>query len=200
MRRMKRIVLASASPRRRELLEKLGLKFEVAPSNCPEDNNIGDPHELVKAIALQKASSVAARYRGVIVIGADTIGVLDGRILGKPRGAEEAKRMLESLGGKRHAVITGLAIIDTGTGKTLTHSVETSVYFRKLAAAEIEAYVRSGEPLDKAGAYAIQGLGAVLVERIEGDYYNVIGLPLSALAECLKQFGIDVFSAREEKK
>ncbi len=147
----------------------------------------GDSHDLDRY-----CGQAASWATNAIVIAADTFGVFDGRILGKPHTEEEARRMLEALNGKSHSVITGFSVIDTGTNKVLSKSVETRVYIRKLTPAEIDAYVRSKEPLDKAGAYAIQGLGAVIVERIEGDYYNVVGLPLSALAEALKVFGIDV--------
>ena len=190
---MKTIILASASPRRKELLEKIGLKFEVEPSNHEED--IGsdlEPHGLARKISLEKAQAVASRHKNAIVIAADTLGVFRGKIVGKPRTEAEARKMLAMLSGKSHRVITGFTIIDTDSNKTLSRTVETKVYFRKLTPEEIDAYVKTGEPLDKAGAYAIQGLGAVIVEKIEGDYYNVIGLPLSALAESLKEFGVCV--------
>ena len=188
---MKTIILASASPRRKELLEKIGLRFKVEPSNYEEDMLSGlEPHELAQKISLEKAEAVASKHENAIVIAADTFIVFGGRILGKPHTEKEARKMLKTISGKSHSVITGFSIIDTGTNKTLSKSVETKVYIRKLTLAEIDAYVRSKEPLDKAGAYAIQGLGAVIVERIEGDYFNVIGLPLSALTEALKEFGI----------
>ncbi len=190
---MKKIILASASPRRKELLEKIGLKFEVEAADIKEDLNSGlPPNELVKELSLQKAKAVAKKHPDAIIIGADTIGVLEGEIIGKPHTPAEAKKMLRLLNGKSHFVITGFTIIDTKTGKTVSKSVETKVYFRKLTEAEIDAYVKTGEPLDKAGGYAIQGLGALVVEKIEGDYYNVIGLPLSLLMESLKEFGVRV--------
>ena len=190
---MKRIVLASASPRRRELLEKIGLKFEVEPSNYAEDLRSGlSPDELARAISLEKARSVASRHKKAVVIAADTFIVFRGKIMGKPGTEAEARRMLMMLSGKPHSVITGFTILDTDENKILTKSVETVVHIKNLTSEEIEAYVKSGEPLDKAGAYAIQGLGSVIVERIEGDYFNVIGLPLSALAEGLKEFGIHI--------
>jgi septum formation protein len=190
---MKRIILASASPRRQELLEKLGLRFEVEASNYEEDTPSGlEPHELARRISREKAKVVAGKHRDAIVIAADTFIVFGDRMLGKPRTAIEARGMLKTLSGQSHSVITGFSIIDTATNKTLSQSVETKVNIRKLTLKEINAYVKSKEPLDKAGAYAIQGLGSVIVERIEGDYFNVIGLPLSALAEALKQFGIKI--------
>jgi septum formation protein len=191
---MRKIILASASPRRRELLEKIGLKFQVEPSNHGEAIPSGiEPHELARKISLEKAQIVARRHKNAVVIAADTFGVFHGRILGKPHTEDEARQMLKMLSGQPHSVITGFSIIDTGRNKALSRSVETIVHIRKLTPAEIDAYVNSQEPLDKAGAYAIQGLGAVIVERIEGDYTNVIGLPLSALAEALKEFGIKIF-------
>lgn len=190
---MERIILASASPRRRELLEKIGLKFEVEPSDYAEDMRSGlSPDELARAISLEKARAVASRHKNTVVIAADTFIVFKGKIMGKPGTEAEARRMLMRLRGKSHSVITGFTILDTDENKILTKSVETVVHIKNLTSDEIEAYVKSGEPLDKAGAYAIQGLGSAIVERIEGDYFNVIGLPLSALAEGLKEFGIHI--------
>jgi len=190
---MKTIILASASPRRKELLEKIGLRFKVEPSNYEEDMRSElEPHEFARKISLEKAKVVASKHKNAIVIAADTFIIFGGQILGKPHTEKEARKMLETISGKPHSVITGFSIIDTGTSKTLSKSVETKIYIRKLTLAEIDAYVKSKEPLDKAGAYAIQGLGAVFVEKIEGDYFNVIGLPLSALTEALKEFGISV--------
>ena len=190
---MKTIILASASPRRKELLKKIGLKFKVELSNYEEDIPSGlEPHELAQKISLEKAKVVASKHQNVIVIAADTFIVFGGQILGKPHTEKEARKMLEAISGKSHSVITGFSIIDTSKNKTLSKSVETKIYLRKLTLAEIDAYVKSKEPLDKAGAYAIQGLGAVFVEKIKGDYFNVIGLPLSALTEALKEFGINI--------
>ncbi len=190
---MKTIILASASPRRKELLEQIGLKFKVKPSNYAEDiSSELEPHELAKSLSLEKAKLVAKNHNNALVIAADTFIVFEGKILGKPRAEIEAKRMLETISGGQHSVITGFTIIDTENNKALSKSVETKVYIRKLTPNEIDAYVKSKEPLDKAGAYAIQGLGSAIVEKIEGDYFNVIGLPLSALAESLKEFGVNV--------
>ena len=190
---MKRIILASASPRRVELLEKIGLRFKVEPSNYEEDMHSElEPHEFARKISLEKAEAVASKHKNAIVIAADTIIVFGSKILGKPHTENEARKMLETINGKSHSVITGFSIMDTGKNKTISKSVETKIHIRKLTPAEIDAYVKSKEPLDKAGAYAIQGLGAVFVERIEGDYFNVIGLPLSALTKALKEFGINI--------
>jgi septum formation protein len=190
---MKKIILASASPRRKELLEKIGLKFEVDASGCEEEINTGlDPSELVRQLAIKKAKSVAARHKNALIIAADTIGVMGDKILGKPHTEDEACKMLHEISGKSHLVITGFSILDTTTNKIVTGIVNTRVYIKKLTGQEIDAYVKTGESLDKAGAYAIQGMGAVIVEKIEGDYYNVMGLPLHALTEALKEFGINI--------
>jgi len=190
---MKRIILASTSPRRKELLEQIGLKFEVEPSDYAEDMRSRlSPDELARAISLEKAKVVARKHRNAIVIAADTFIVFRGRIMGKPNTEAEARKMLMRLKGKSHSVVTGFTILDTAENKVVSRSVETIVHIRNLTSKEIDAYVKTKEPLDKAGAYAIQGLGSVIVERIEGDYFNVIGLPLSALAESLTEFGIHI--------
>lgn len=193
---MKKIVLASGSPRRKDLLKQIGLDFTVDTGTQEDDIVPGiDPHQLTRQISLRKAQSVAGKYDAAIIIAADTIGVIGGKIIGKPRSEAEARSMLANLSGKAHSVITGFTVIDTGTRKTVSRSVETIVYIKPLTKTAIDTYVKTGEPMDKAGAYAIQGLGAVLVERIEGDYYNVMGLPLSAIAETLKEFGVDVLKS-----
>ena len=193
---MKKIILASASPRRKELLEKIGLKFAVEPSDSEEDTDAGlEPHELVWQISINKAKTVAAGYKNAIVIAADTIGVIGNKILGKPHTPNEAVKMLSEISGQPHLVITGLTVLDTATNKSISLTVDTIVYIKKLTGREIDAYVSTGEPLNKAGAYAIQGMGAVIVERIDGDFYNVMGLPLQALTEVLKEFGIDVWKS-----
>ena len=190
---METIILASVSPRRKELLAKIGLKFKVEPSNYEEELNSGlEPHALAKALSLKKAELVAKNHRNALVIAADTFAVFEGQILGKPKTETDARKMLETISGRQHSVITGFTIIDTGSNKVLSRSVATIVYIRELISNEIDAYVRTKEPLDKAGAYAIQGLGSVIVEKIEGDYFNVVGLPLSALAEALKEFGVKI--------
>ena len=190
---MRRIILASASPRRRQLLEQIGLEFEVEPSDYAEDLQTKlQPHELAKELSLKKAQAVAKRYEDAVIIAADTLIVLEDGIMGKPHTEAEAKEILAALNGRPHSVITGFTLLDTKENKRLSKSVETTVYVKRLSPAEIDAYVGTGEPLDKAGAYGIQGLGAVIVERIEGDYFNVIGLPLCALAEGLKSFGVPV--------
>lgn len=190
------IILASASPRRKELLEQIGLEFKAEESgfkeNVPEKL---DFCEMAKQIAMGKAFNIAPKHPNCVIIGADTFGVIDDQIIGKPHTAEEARKMLRSLSGRSHRVISGIAVVDTAKRTVDTQSVETTVYFKELSDSEIENYVATGEPLDKAGAYAIQGLGALLVEKIEGDYYNVVGLPLFALSESLRLIGIDLLQS-----
>ncbi len=186
-------MLASQSSRRQALLAQLGLRFEVDSSGIEEYVDAAlPPAALVQKLALAKARVVAARHPGALVIAADTLGFLRGRIIGKPGTPEEARRMLTLLSGKVHRVVTGLAIVDSRTDRSLSRAVATRVWLKSLAPADIDRYVASGEPLDKAGGYAIQGLGAVLVAKIEGDYYNVVGLPLQALADMLADFGVRV--------
>jgi septum formation protein len=193
VRQERTIILASTSPRRKELLEQIGLNFKVFPSQYEEDLKQDLPaEELVKVISLGKATEAAESCPDSIVIAADTIGVIRKEILGKPKNADEARKMLARLQGKSHRVITGYTVLDSKTNKVIRNFVETRVYLKNLTTEEIRSYVSSGEPLDKAGAYGIQGLGAVIVEKIVGDYYNVMGLPLSSLAESLKEFGIDI--------
>ncbi len=185
------IVLASASPRRRELLGSLGLSFEIQPAEGPENTPAsGDACGAVRAIALGKARQVAALRPEALVIGADTVVELDGRILGKPADEAEARAMLRALSGRTHRVCTGVAVI--GGGEERTHAEVTHVRFRELSEREIAAYAASGEPLDKAGAYAAQGKAALFVEGIEGDYFNVVGLPLCALGRMLEHFGVEL--------
>jgi septum formation protein len=185
------VILASASPRRKELLRLAGLKFRVVASDYEESLDLGlKPRELAKHLSLEKALSVSRKYGDALIIAADTFIVFRGKLLGKPHTTAEAVRMLTLLSGKVHTVITGYAVLDAQTGKRISRAVETRVWFRRLTAAEIKAYVRTGEPLDKAGAYAIQGRGSLIVRKIEGDYFNVIGLPLASLADTLKNFGI----------
>ena len=193
MHRTKQIILASASPRRRDILRLTGLPFKVDPVSCEENMHIRvSPRRLSRVLSEKKARIAAGKYRDAIVIAADTFIVFRDKIMGKPHTPAGARGMLAALSGKVHTVITGFTIIDTLTGKRISRSVETKVYFDKLTMKEINAYVRTGEPLDKAGAYAIQGLGSIFVRRIEGDYFNVIGLPLNALRSCLSHFGISI--------
>ncbi len=191
------LILASRSPRRRQLLEQLGLKFAVVVSDLMETvMGNQDVNQLVEDIALNKAKSVAASTGRGVVIGADTLVVLDGQPLGKPETYDEARQMLTMLSGRTHRVITGVAVVQVPSGKVLVDSVTTKVKFRRLSSEEITAYLDTGEYCDKAGAYAIQGLGSVLVEEIEGCYFNVVGLPLARLAGMLGELGIHVLGER----
>jgi septum formation protein len=189
-RSVKEIVLASASPRRREILELTGLRFRVDTSRYEEtlDHTV-NPHNLAKRLSLEKARAVAGKYKDALIIAADTFIVFRGKLLGKPHTPKEARNMLAMLNGKSHSVITGYTILDTGAGQKITRSVETKVWFKKMSSEEIDAYIATKEPLDKAGAYAIQGRGCVIVKKIEGDYLNVVGLPLFDIAVTLKKFG-----------
>lgn len=183
---MGQIVLASNSPRRREILESLGVDFKIIGSRVEEklDKDLPPP-DLAKHFAYIKARDVANRLRGsFIVIGADTI-VKHNEILGKPKNKEEAYRMLRLLSGKAHQVITGLAIIDSLTGKEYIDYETTRVYFKDLKDEEIEKYIEAGEYIDKAGAYGIQGKASLFIEKIEGDYFNVVGLPVYRLGVAL---------------
>jgi septum formation protein len=190
----KALILASNSPRRRELMRQIGLDFRVDPADVDESVFPGEsPEGYAVRVALDKARAAAARAGTGIVIAADTIVVLDDEILGKPADPGDAERMLKLLSGNVHRVITGLAVMDAATGKVLTRTSITRVWFRSLAPHEIISYIATGEPLDKAGAYGIQERGALLVDKIDGCYFNVVGLPLSLLGELLLSFGVDVF-------
>lgn len=188
---MQKIILASSSPRRKEIMKKLRLPFKAEESGIEENLALRmPPRALAKHLALRKAEAVAKRHKDAVIIGADTIVVLKGKVLGKPRNAADARNMLKRLSGATHTVITGLAIIDTKTGEKVSKAVETKVYFKHLADNEITGYIKTGEPEGKAGSYAIQGFGAQFVDKIEGDYYSVVGLPLALLSEKLKGFGL----------
>ena len=186
------IILASASPRREQLLRQVGYEFQVLPSRAEEDNTAElPPEELVQTHARAKAWDVARQVAPAdIVIGADTLVVLDGKVFGKPGSAEQACRMLRELSGRTHSVWSGIAIVKEG--RCLCEAVETRVTLGLLNEEEIKRYVATGEPLDKAGAYAVQGIGAVFVERLDGCYFNVVGLPLNALARLLSEAGVNL--------
>ncbi|HAX50741.1 Maf family protein [Muricomes intestini] len=189
---MKKIILASGSPRRKELMEQIGLKFEVAVSHKDEYYKSVLPEEIVKELSLMKAENVASEQdaRNMIVIGADTIVTLDDKILGKPKDEKDAYYMLKSLQGKAHQVFTGVAILDydsNGGCQVSSHAEATKVYVHKMEDDEIWRYIHSKEPMDKAGAYGIQGKFAVYIDKIEGDYYNVVGLPVSYVYQKVKK-------------
>jgi septum formation protein len=190
---MRQIILASQSPRRKKLLEQIGLKIKVVPSNIDEKLNPRlRPKGQAEELSLEKAKTVAQKYTDSIIISADTLVDINGDILGKPKNIDEAKRMIKKLQGKTHTVITGFTIMDTKSKKITTDSVETAVTFRKLTDKEIKTYISKEKPLDKAGAYGVQGIGATLVASITGDFFNIVGLPLSTIIPALKKFGIEV--------
>ena len=190
---MKKIILASTSPRRKEILSKIGLKFQVVASGYEEDMNLKmKPNKLAKFLSKGKAQDVAIRYSNALVIGADTFIALGDELLGKPHTELNAKKMLRKISGKAVSIITGLTVIDTKSKKTISKAVVAKAYVKKLTKSEIDNYVASGEPLDKAGAFAIQELGAVIVKKIEGDYFSAMGLPLYDLVQILEEFGIKV--------
>lgn len=190
------LILASTSPRRRELLQSLGLSFTVDAQHTEENVPAGlAPGVVVEMLALRKAQAVAdtKKYDGLI-IGADTIVVHNGEILGKPAGEKHAKEMLEKLQGDEHYVYSGVAVVNAQNGHAEVTHQKTKVILNPISPEEIEAYVATGEPMDKAGAYAIQGIASIFVAGIEGCYFNVVGLPLERLAYLLKKMGYNVLS------
>lgn len=191
---MDAIILASSSPRRRELLSQAGIPFTVMPADVDEVNaELSEkPERMAEQLAYLKASAVAKKIDKGLVLGADTIVVCAGEVFGKPADRTEARRMLTALNGREHQVITGIALLDAAKGtQKIGHEV-TKVRFSQLLPDEIEAYINSEEPFDKAGSYAVQGRGALMVEGIEGCYTNVVGLPLRKLYMMLKEFDIQV--------
>jgi septum formation protein len=180
------LVLASASPRRRALLSQIGIEAEVIPSGVDENSDETAAEQLVRTLAIRKADTVSRLRPQAMVLGADTTVAIDGRQLGKPRSREEAIEMLETLSGRTHVVHTGIAVIERATGRRATAVESTDVTFARLTLAEVQAYVSTGSPFDKAGGYGIQDdLGALLVSGIRGDFYNVVGLPLRRFYELL---------------
>ena len=186
----KPLILASQSPRRKELLALIGLPFEVDVASkfiefTPKE--IKNPQELVRANALGKVDEVKQRHTNAFVLGVDTVVSIKGETLGKPNSPAEATEMLTKLQGEKHTVWTGVSVLDTDSGKSLSFEEETEVEFFAMTAQEISDYIATGEPMDKAGAYAIQGLGTVHIRGIRGDFFNVVGLPLSRLMQTLKE-------------
>ena len=208
----RKVILGSASPRRRELLAQIGVEFEVRVSDKEEIYHSEIPEEIVKELALMKAENVMADMtveqvlkkpatekteetedrqtflKSTVIIGADTVVVLDDKILGKPKDEEDAFFMIQSLQGRAHEVYTGVAVIEfdsEGNRNTVNHAVGTKVYVNAMTEDEIQAYIATGEPMDKAGAYGIQGRFAPFIDRIDGDYYNVVGLPVSYVYQVL---------------
>ena len=185
-----KIVLASSSPRRVKLLKQLGVPFEVVEPDGVHEEDDGVPEEVVLRNARAKAGHVASKLDEGIVVGADTIVVLGDKIIGKAMNDQEAAEMLGVLQGRAHRVLTGLAVVDASSKRMETDVVETHVTFQPLSEEEIARYVATGEPLGKAGGYAVQGIGAVIVEEVHGCFYNVVGLPLYGLSVLLEKFGV----------
>ena len=186
-----KITLASGSPRRRELLEMLGADFEVIPAKGEERAEAGlSPEDTVKSLATEKAEEVFSLVPEGLILAADTIVELDGEILGKPKDSKDAKAMLRRLSGRAHRVYTGVAVL-CGEERII-EAEETKVYFRALSEGEIVAYVTTGEPLDKAGAYGAQGIASLFVERIDGDFFNVMGLPVCRVGRMLSKIGCEL--------
>ena len=192
------LILASESPRRAELLRQVAIPFRiVAPAVSEELSGKPSPEEMVALLALRKAWAVADRLPGGYVLGADTVVLHGETVLGKPVDSEDAARMLRLLSGDRHSVLTGLALVNAATGYLLERLSLTQVWIKTLAEDEIKAYIATGKPFDKAGAYGIQGKGALLVEKIEGCYFNVVGLPLNLLNEMITEMNIPTWLNRK---
>lgn len=178
---------------RRRILEITGLSFEVVPSSYEEDHSLtSDPIELVELLSKRKGEDVAKKHKDAIIISADQVIVKDNQIFGKPHTLDMAIKMLKYLNGEKHSVITAFTIIDTSTNRSVTRVVTSDVFFKKCTEDEIKNYVLKDKPLEHAGGYKIQSLGAVLVDKIEGDYFNIVGLPISVLVDELKKFNIHV--------
>ena len=190
------IILASASPRRKEILENTNIKFDIISSSIEELILGGEsPCQMVMRLAFEKGIDIASKHKSDLVISADTIVVLDNNILGKPKDEEEARQMISNLSGRTHQVITGISLINLGKNKKIIDYVISNVKFKKLSKDDIVDYIKTKESLDKAGAYGIQGYGALLVEEIQGDYFNIVGLPISKLSDLLKiHFNINLFT------
>ncbi len=187
-----KVILASQSPRRRELLRRICSEFEVVPSGVDETLEAGRLAPAVTNLALRKAEAVAQRVGRGVVVAADTVVVIDDVVLGKPAGPDEAKAMLVRLRGRQHEVLTGVGLVDAGSGRAVANAVVSRVLMAAYSDAMIEEYVASGSPLDKAGAYAIQDLQGALVDAVVGSYTNVVGLPVEATRWLLAGFGVPV--------
>ena len=183
------LILASGSPRRRELLARMGYSFEICAPDVDE-HVTGRARDIVRTLAERKARAAAAHYDDGVIIASDTLVSLDGAPLGKPADKGEAREMLSALSGREHEVFTGVCVLDAKTGKTETRTVRTGVTFRDLTPGEIDAYIATGEPMDKAGAYAIQGGAAPFVEALDGEFENVVGFPVAEVREMLSKYGM----------
>ncbi|HLG15999.1 MAG TPA: Maf family protein [Blastocatellia bacterium] len=188
-----RIILASSSPRRAELLTNLGINFEIAPSQINERLHQGEaPADYIIRLARAKVVEAARQRESGLIVGADTVVVLKGAVLGKPEDELDAVQMLRDLSGEWHAVLTGLALYDAASSREVADYDKTLVRFAKLTEKEIDWYVKTGEPMDKAGAYAIQGFGALFIDQISGNYHNVVGLPIPLLYRLARQLGFSL--------
>jgi septum formation protein len=195
-----KIILASTSPRRHELAKTMGLDFSIVPSKYEEDMTLKlSPRELVKKLALGKAEDVASRFREGIIIGVDTIVVFKNKKIGKPKNKIDAFKTLKMLSGRSHKVYSGVSIIDCKTGKRIIDHEVTKVYFRKLSDFEIKSYINTGEPMDKAGSYGIQGLSSIFITKVDGCYFNVVGFPIYNIYKNLKKLGINIFDYEKWK-
>jgi len=183
-----RLILASGSPRRRELLAKMGFTFEICTPDVDE-HVPGHASDIVRTLALRKGRAAAANYSEGVIIASDTLVSLDGVPLGKPKDKADAHRMLRALSGREHEVYSGVCLIDAATGQEEVQVDRTGVWLRKISDEEIDAYIATGEPMDKAGAYAIQGLAGKFVERFDGSYENVVGFPVDVVRDMLSRFG-----------
>lgn len=189
----KRIILASGSEARKKLLEKIKLDFEIEPSNYEEIMTPGTPpEELAVELALGKARDVASKNTDAIIIAADSFVILDGEYLGKPHSAEEARVMLRKISGKKQSFVTGMAIIDTNSGKTFTDFEISEIWVKEISDDEIEDYIKTGEPFSKAGGYAIQEIGSIFIEKVNGSYTSIVGLPIDKVYKILKELGVKV--------
>lgn len=190
---MRNIILASTSPRRKEIFAKTRLPFVVVPSNYEEDMTIEMlPVELAKYLSAGKARSLVNNYKDAIIIGADTFVVFKNKLLGKPKNEDQAREMLQMLRGNENDLITGVTIIDTKNNKEKSFHEVSKVFMKDISDEIITAYIKTGEPLHMAGAYSIQEIGAIFIDKIEGDFFNAMGLPLARLAEELKEFDVSV--------
>lgn len=190
---MKKIILASESPRRIELMQLLGIPFDAVSSGYDEDMALDmPPKKLATFLSRGKAAAVALRYPKHIIIAADTFVVFKNKLLGKPTSRADAARMLRMINNKRISIITGYTVRDTQRKKTITKAVEAYVFMRRYTEAEIRAYIATREPLDKAGAFAVQGYGAVLIKKIDGDFLSIVGLPVAEIAGTLRRLGVRI--------
>ncbi len=191
----RKIILASGSKSRKNLLNAIGLNFEIQKSDYKENMDEKLPaHKLAQKLALGKAKSVAKKYKDAIVIGADSFGILNGKFLGKPRTASETKKMLRKLSGKKHELVTGIAIIDTRNNKTITDYDIGEVWIKKLTGKEINLYIKTEEPLDKAPSYTIDGIGSIFIEKINGNHSTIIGLPIQKIYKHLLKLGVNILA------